>query len=54
MKQEERVSLIVEMNKMRIRLTQIYMKFGNPSNCDADMRLSRDICLFESGSEINE
>ncbi len=34
---------IKELKEIRIRLTQIYMKLGNPKDCSADMILKEDI-----------
>lgn len=36
-------NLIGELERIRVRVTQIYMKLGNPKDCRGDMVLRDDI-----------
>ena len=39
--------LVLELNKMRVRMTRIYVELGNPNDCYADMRLRDEIEIFK-------
>ena len=39
--------LIKELKDIRARVTAIYIKLGNPRDCEADMLLGREIRVFE-------
>jgi len=43
--------LIKELKNIRVRLTRIYMKLGNPKDCAADMILRDDISKFKKKQE---
>lgn len=39
---------IEELEEIRVRLTQIYMKLGNPKDCAGDMVVRDDIERFKN------
>jgi len=45
--EKTREELIKQLNRIRIRLTSIYMKLGNPEKVSADSVLKEDIIMFE-------
>ena len=45
---------IDELKKIRVRLSHIYMKLGNPNDCDADMVLNEDIQKFKERIDKGE
>ena len=52
--EKTREELIKQLNRIRIRLTSIYMKLGNPEKVSADSVLKEDIIMFEDLSAKQE
>lgn len=45
---KSREELIKQLERMRIKMTAIYMALGNPEKVSADMILKEDIEIFKS------